>query len=59
MIATLSETPRLLGREAELETLLELVDRMSERGGALVIRGEPGIGNPTLLGYLAVARQRV
>ena len=36
-----------------------LLDRVAERGGALVIRGEPGIGNPTLLGYLAVARQRV
>ena len=52
MIATLSETPRLLGREAELETLLELVDRMSERGGALVIRGEPGIGKTALLDTL-------
>ena len=52
MIATLSETPRLIGREAELETLLGLVDRMSERGGALVIRGEPGIGKTALLDTL-------
>ena len=52
MIATLSETPRLIGREAELATLLGLVDRMSERGGALVIRGEPGIGKTALLDTL-------
>ena len=52
MIATLSETPRLIGREAELETLLGLVDRTSERGGALVIRGEPGIGKTALLDTL-------
>jgi Cdc6-like AAA superfamily ATPase len=52
MTATLSETLRLIGREAELETLLGLVDRMSERGGALVIHGEPGIGKTALLDTL-------
>jgi hypothetical protein len=35
---------RLDRSDAEL-----LLDRVAERGGALVIHGEPGIGNPTLL----------
>src|SRR5436305_5952539 len=52
MTATLSEALRLIGREAELETLLGLVDRMSERGGALVIHGEPGIRKTALLDTL-------
>ena len=52
MTATLSEALRLIGREAELETLLGLVDRMSQRGGALVIHGEPGIRKTALLDTL-------
>jgi hypothetical protein len=28
-----------------------MLDRVAERGGALVVRGEPGIGNTTLLEY--------
>jgi DNA-binding CsgD family transcriptional regulator len=52
MTATLPGTPRLIGRAAELETLFGLVDRVSERGGALVVRGEPGIGKTALLDYL-------
>jgi DNA-binding CsgD family transcriptional regulator len=49
MTSTLSATPRLIGRTAELETLFGLVDRAPERGGALVVRGEPGIGKTSLL----------
>ena len=59
MSATASGPPRLMGRAAELEILSGLLDRVAERGGAFVVRGEPGIGNTTLLGCLAVARQRV
>jgi hypothetical protein len=53
MSATASGPPRLMGRAAELEILSGLLDRVSERDGALVVRGEPGIGKPALLGYLA------
>jgi hypothetical protein len=52
MSATASGPPRLMGRAAELEILSGLLDRVAERGGALAVR-EPGIGNTTLLGYLA------
>jgi DNA-binding CsgD family transcriptional regulator len=55
MSSTLSASQRLIGREAELETLLGLVDRVYERGGALLIRGEPGIGKTSLL--TAASRQ--
>jgi DNA-binding CsgD family transcriptional regulator len=49
MTSSLSTAPRLIGRQAEFETLSALVDRASERGGALVIRGEPGIGKTSLM----------
>jgi DNA-binding CsgD family transcriptional regulator len=39
----------LLGRDDELRVLAELVGRMPERGGALVLLGEPGIGKSSLL----------
>src|SRR5689334_24763759 len=43
-------TSRLLfGRDRELATLSELVDRIEEQGGALVVRGEAGIGKSALL----------
>jgi hypothetical protein len=32
----------LLGRDRELAELYALVDRIDERGGALVVRGEAG-----------------
>jgi len=35
---------RLLGRVAEEAELERLVDEVHERGAALVVRGEPGIG---------------
>jgi hypothetical protein len=39
----------IFGREHELSQLYELVDRVHERGAALLVRGEPGIGKSTLL----------
>src|SRR5262249_55387152 len=49
MSTTLQSSPSLIGRESELEVLTGLVDRVPERGGALVVRGEPGVGKPSLL----------
>ena len=40
---------QLFGRELETGLLEKLIDRAPERGGALVIRGEPGIGKSSLL----------
>jgi predicted ATPase len=45
----------LIGREAESERLDRLIDGLSSAGGALVIRGEAGIGKSALLER---ARQR-
>jgi DNA-binding CsgD family transcriptional regulator len=39
----------IFGRERELARLDELVDGVRERGGALLVRGEAGIGKSTLL----------
>jgi DNA-binding CsgD family transcriptional regulator len=39
----------LLGRDDELERLYRIVDRVSERGGAFIVRGEAGIGKSALL----------
>src|SRR2546427_3261079 len=49
MTATLHASARLIGRGPELEVLYGLVDRVPERGRALVVRGEPGIGKTSLL----------
>src|SRR5215469_1885145 len=49
MTALSQFSPRLIGRESELEVLSGLVDRVPERGGALVVRGEPGVGKTSLL----------
>src|SRR6202795_41387 len=40
---------RLFGREPELATLRALLDDPSERGSALVLRGDPGSGKSALL----------
>jgi DNA-binding CsgD family transcriptional regulator len=45
----------LLGRDRELSELYALVDGIEERGGALVVRGEAGIGKSALL---AAAKER-
>jgi DNA-binding CsgD family transcriptional regulator len=45
----------LLGRDRELSKLYALVDGIDERGGALVVRGEAGIGKSALL---TAARER-
>src|SRR2546425_7094983 len=50
-----SRVAELLGRDEELARLYHLVDSIGERGGALVVRGEAGIGKSALL---AAARER-
>ncbi|MCA2213172.1 ATP-binding protein [Jidongwangia harbinensis] len=44
---------KLIGREPERAVLAGLLDRVHDRGGALVVRGEPGIGKSALLAELA------
>ena len=39
----------LIGRGAELRRLLALVDGIRDHGGALVVRGEAGVGKSALL----------
>jgi predicted ATPase len=54
------ETPAaaLYGRERELAALEDLLGAVRERGGALVIRGDAGIGKSALLAEArAVARR--
>jgi DNA-binding CsgD family transcriptional regulator len=46
-------SPSLFGRQRERRLLNDLVDHAQERGGALVLRGDAGIGKSALL---AVAR---
>jgi len=48
-------TSDLIGRGAETKIIDSLVDHVKERGGSLIVRGEPGIGKSALLGH---ARQR-
>jgi ABC-type transport system involved in cytochrome c biogenesis ATPase subunit len=49
----------LVGRDDNLRVLVELLDQVGERGAALHLRGEPGIGKTALLDRLDVfARQR-
>src|SRR5262249_46149172 len=45
----------LIGREAESELIATVVDRLPAGGGALLLRGEPGIGKSALL---RLARER-
>ena len=46
---------RLFGREAETAMLDQLVARIPERGAALVLRGDPGIGKTALLAVASAA----
>ena len=46
----------LLGRAREQSLLTSLLDEVGDRGQALVLRGEPGIGKSRLLSSLR--RQR-
>jgi len=39
----------LVGRDGEVASLAAIVDHLADRGAALVIRGEPGIGKSALL----------
>src|SRR3954451_22455516 len=56
--ATRTEVP-LLGRRAEVERVTSLLDGIESGGGALVLRGEPGIGKSRLLQHAAaVAHDR-
>jgi DNA-binding CsgD family transcriptional regulator/tetratricopeptide (TPR) repeat protein len=47
--STGSTGSRLFGREAEVAVLDQLIDRIPKQGGALVVRGDPGIGKTALL----------
>ncbi len=46
-------SPGLLGRDAELGVLAELIEQVSERGTAIVVLGEAGIGKSALLRAVA------
>jgi DNA-binding CsgD family transcriptional regulator len=49
----------LLGRDAETEQLTALLDGIEDRGSALILRGQPGIGKSRLLAVAAaLARER-
>jgi DNA-binding CsgD family transcriptional regulator len=45
----IATAPSLLGRDRDLAELYALVDGIEDRGGALVVRGEAGIGKSALL----------
>src|SRR5258706_15513777 len=45
----------LIGRDTEIERLDAVLDRLRERGGSIIVCGEPGIGKSALL---ARARER-
>src|SRR5580658_4625582 len=46
---------RLFGRAAEVAVLERLVALIPERGGMLVVRGDPGIGKSALLAAASAA----
>lgn len=59
MLVLSKDRSPLLGRESDVEALAGLLDGVGETGGALVLRGDPGIGKSRLLGEAAaVARDR-
>ncbi|MFC6023458.1 AAA family ATPase [Plantactinospora solaniradicis] len=44
-------TVSMFGREREAKRLAELIDGVDDQGGALLVRGEAGIGKTTLLAH--------
>jgi DNA-binding CsgD family transcriptional regulator len=53
-VTEIRTAPTLLGREAEIAAIDELITRVRDgRGGALVLRGEPGVGKTALLDAFA------
>src|ERR1700761_4041298 len=44
-----SANTALFGREPQLAVLGDLIDHVRDRGGALVVTGEPGVGKSALL----------
>src|SRR5512133_42040 len=59
VVAAYDDAAPLLGRNQELALLTSLLDEVATRGGALVLRGEPGIGKSRLLSETAqAARER-
>ena len=59
MPALSKDRASLLGREAEVEVLSELLSGVDGGGSALVLRGDPGIGKSRLLSEaVALARRR-
>src|SRR4029078_8064529 len=49
----------LVGRSAETQVLTDLLDGVEDRGAALVLRGDPGIGKSRLLSEgIGLAEQR-
>ena len=49
----MAATPPLFGRAAELRAVEALIDGVPERGGALVVSGDPGIGKSALIATAA------
>jgi DNA-binding CsgD family transcriptional regulator len=53
MLSVSEDEAPLLGREAELQQLTDLLDAVDRHGAALVVRGEPGIGKSRLVSEVA------
>jgi DNA-binding CsgD family transcriptional regulator len=57
-VTAIRSAPTLLGREAEIAALEQLIGRVrGGRGGALVLRGEAGVGKTALLDAVAERAQ--
>ena len=57
---SLTPTPGLVGREAELARIDALLAEATSHGSAtLLLEGEPGVGKTTLLGGGPVPRERL